>query len=688
MSHNTNPWTSEVQIEVPVITEAALSPDGAYVVYTVREPHLTDTESRYLTHLFLAAVPDDAPAEDPIQLTCGWHTNHHARWSPDGAYLAFLSDRASSGGNGTGKTNLYVMRVAGGEAWALTALEETNITELAWSPDGQRLAFLMEEPPSPAKLKARKSRDDAILWDEDYDFQHLFTVPFSVAPRELPEPAQHTRGRFHVVQLAWLPDGERLALVHQPTPDADDWTQTRLATVPAGLGAGSAPFDLEDLTELGMIREWAPPPMPSPDGAWIACVTGGSPPRWGGANRVVLYAVDGGESRPLTATPDGQCWLVGWAADGMRVYVGDAGGLDAHIWALDVSGESATPLVTTPTAKAAMHTSGHDRIVYLEQTFTRSSALWIWDGADQKSAAPDTQTPGVRFLLAPELPPGWSDRPLPEVEVLRWDPPDPLPGGGSIEGILIYPLGYRRGEQVPLVVDVHGGPTDVFRRAYLGSPDPYCDVLSLAEQGIAVLRANPRGSRGYGHAFRFANYGDWGGGDFRDIMAGVDLLVERGIADPARLGIMGWSYGGYMTSWAITQTDRFRAACVGAGVTNLMSFTGTSDIPGFIPDYLSAEFWEELDPYREHSALFQIGSASTPTLIQHGQSDTRVPLGQGRELYNALKRRGVPVKMVIYPRQGHAISEPRLSIDRRRRSVAWFVEWLGGAEGDAEGRNG
>jgi dipeptidyl aminopeptidase/acylaminoacyl peptidase len=142
------------------------------------------------------------------------------------------------------------------------------------------------------------------------------------------------------------------------------------------------------------------------------------------------------------------------------------------------------------------------------------------------------------------------------------------------------------------------------------------------------------------------------------------------------MGILGWSYGGYMTSWVITQTGRFKAACVGAGVTNLMSFSGTADIPGFIPDYFGGEFWDDLEPYRQHSAMFQVKGARTPTLIQHGQEDIRVPLSQSRELYNALKRRGVPVEMVIYPRQGHSIDEPRLVIDLKRRTTAWFERWI------------
>jgi len=159
-------------------------------------------------------------------------------------------------------------------------------------------------------------------------------------------------------------------------------------------------------------------------------------------------------------------------------------------------------------------------------------------------------------------------------------------------------------------------------------------------------------------------------------MTGVDYVIEMGVADPERLGVMGWSYGGFMTSWIITQSDRFKAASVGAGITNLMSFTGTADIPGFVPDYFRGEFWDVFDKWASHSAMFNIKGVATPTLIQHGEQDRRVPISQGYELYNALKRQGLEVKMVVYPRQPHGIQEPKLQLDAMKRNLEWFDQWL------------
>jgi dipeptidyl aminopeptidase/acylaminoacyl peptidase len=240
-------------------------------------------------------------------------------------------------------------------------------------------------------------------------------------------------------------------------------------------------------------------------------------------------------------------------------------------------------------------------------------------------------------------------------------------------------VGYEKGRKVPLLVVVHGGPTGVFTQSFTGMPSPY-PITAFAERGYAVLRVNPRGSSGYGRKFRYANYKDWGGGDYHDIMSGVDTAVAMGVADPDRLGIMGWSYGGYMTSWVITQTKRFKAASVGAGVTNLMSFTGTADIPGFVPDYFGGEYWDVFDRWRSRSAMFNVKGVTTPTLIQHGEEDRRVPISQGYELYNALVRQGVTAKMVVYPRQPHGLQEPKFIKDAMERNLEWFDRWIKGAK--------
>jgi dipeptidyl aminopeptidase/acylaminoacyl peptidase len=261
-------------------------------------------------------------------------------------------------------------------------------------------------------------------------------------------------------------------------------------------------------------------------------------------------------------------------------------------------------------------------------------------------------------------------------EIIRWKGRD----GMVIEGLLFKPLHYKTGQRVPLITVVHGGPAGYYLNAfYSGYVYPY---QVFAAKGYAVLLPNPRGSGNYGYAFRKANFKDWGGEDYWDIMRGVDSVIVMGVAHPDSLAIMGWSYGGYMTSWIITQTDRFKAASVGAGVTNLYSFTGQTDIPEFMKSYWGVWPWDDPQLYQGRSAVYHIQNMKTPTLIQHGEADARVPIAQGRELYIGLKKMGVPVKFVIYPRQPHGIREPRLLMDAMRRNLEWVERWLGVREED------
>jgi len=236
------------------------------------------------------------------------------------------------------------------------------------------------------------------------------------------------------------------------------------------------------------------------------------------------------------------------------------------------------------------------------------------------------------------------------------------------------PVGYEPGKKYPLILNIHGGPAGGFNEAFIGRFAVY-PIAAFASRGYAVLRPNPRGSGGYGKQFRFANVADWGGKDFDDDMTGVDQVIAMGIADPDHLAVMGWSYGGFMTSWVVTHTNRFKAAVVGAGVTDLWSFTGTADIPGFLPDYFGGEPWEQFRNFTDHSPITFVKNVKTPTLILHGEADVRVPTSQGYEFYHALKSLGVTTKMVVYPRTPHGPREPKFILDIAQRNMDWVEKY-------------
>jgi dipeptidyl aminopeptidase/acylaminoacyl peptidase len=259
----------------------------------------------------------------------------------------------------------------------------------------------------------------------------------------------------------------------------------------------------------------------------------------------------------------------------------------------------------------------------------------------------------------------------PRVETVRWKAKDGL----EIEGLLVHPVKREPGAKVPLVLVIHGGPSGVWRQTYSGNAGPY-PVALFASRGYAVLMPNPRGSSVYGRDFRQQAVQDWRGRDFGDLMSGVDHVIASGLADPERLAVMGWSYGGYMTAWTVTQTTRFKAAAMGAAITDNVSMCGTQDIPSVFQDYFGGPPWEHRDLYARSSPINFVDRVKTPMLILHGEEDQRVPVTQGYEYRRALDRRGVPVRMVVYPRQGHGVTEPKLQKHVMEEHAAWLENYL------------
>jgi len=490
---------------------------------------------------------------------------------------------------------------------------------------------------------------DVNVVDENFKMSRLWVVGLAKDKRE---PQLLTRGAFHVDgKFDWSPDGKTIVFSHTPTPRADDWTQANVSTV-----------DVASATVKPLLHSGAAESQPhySPDGRSIAYVASDDPPTWAGETSVYVVPATGGEPRKLAPTYDHRPNVIGWSADGKRVYYQETRGTVSRLSSLPVDGGA-----------AADFGPGERHDQFSRMNATRSMVGYVSQNSDHAPEAFVTKLDAFGAVQASRVNADLPSYPLGRTEVIRWKSTE----GFEIEGLLTYPVGYEKGRKVPTILNIHGGPAGVWTQTYLASRGIY-PLASFAAQGYAVLRPNPRGSSGYGKAFRHANKKDWGGGDYRDLMAGVDEVVARGIADPERLGVMGWSYGGFMTSWTITQTRRFKAASVGAGVTNLMSFNGTADIPSFVPDYFGAESWDNLELYRAHSAMFQVKGVTTPTLILHGEADVRVPVSQGYEFYNALRRQKVPVKMVTYPRQPHGPNEPKFVMDIGQRLLDWFNGYL------------
>lgn len=386
------------------------------------------------------------------------------------------------------------------------------------------------------------------------------------------------------------------------------------------------------------------------------------PPRWAGYRRIALLPAGGGALKLLPETFDAQPNVIDWSADGKHIYFSETRGTFTRLSAIDVTSNAITELNKGNEVIGGVSLN-QGRVVF---GFTMQNS----EKAPEAFVTPIKTFSPIQVSRAnadlPKLPLGKS-------EVLTWKSSDGL----DVEGILTYPVNYQSGKRVPLLLVIHGGPAGVFTQSFLAGSRSVYPLAAFSARGYAILRVNPRGSSGYGQKFRYGNIKDWGGGDYLDLMTGVDRVIQMGVADPDRLGVMGWSYGGFMTSWIVTQTKRFKAASVGAGVTNLMSFIGTADIPSFIPDYFGGQPWENLDVYRSHSAMFNMKSVSTPTLVQHGEADERVPISQGYEFYNALKVLNVPTRMIVLPRMPHGPNEPKMVLKASQTNLEWFDKYLG-----------
>lgn len=640
-------WTPEEMMKVKPVGNVQVSPDGRRVVFTVTDAVMTDDKSEYLTHIHIA----NADGSNAFQFTTGDKSCTNPQWSPDGRWIAFTSSRG-----GKDKNNLWLIRADGGEAERLTDVK-SGVSNFKWSPDGRTIAYIMPDPQTDAEEKAEKGKNDAKVVDENFKLNRLWVIPVEKDANGKREARQLTKGQFHVGggfggSFDWSPDGQMIVFTHTPTPRVNDWPLADISTVDVATG---------EVKPLATTRAAETQPHYSPDGRWIAYTASDVPPTWGDTSTTLVVAASGGPPRPLAETFDHQPDLIGWSADGQQIYFTEVHGTVTRLSALPVNGGPPHDLDRGDTQMSGVTlNSSRTALGFSAQTANRPQEAFI-TRVDRFAPVPVSR-------INADLP----HHPLGRTETIRWTSSDGL----EIEGLLTYPVDYKAGTRYPLLLIIHGGPAGVFTQTFIANRAAY-PIAAFAAEGYAVLRCNVRGSSGYGKKFRYANYKDWGGMDYQDLMTGVDHVIRMGVADADRLGVMGWSYGGFMTSWIITQTKRFKAASVGAGVTNLMSFTGTADIPGFLPDYFGAEFWDDPDIYRQHSAMFNVKGVSTPTLIQHGEKDERVPVSQGYELYNALQRQGVTVKMVVYPRTPHGPREPKLLLDVMKRNLEWFNQYLG-----------
>ena len=629
------------------VDDPQLSPDGERVAYTVRTTDVkTDKRSK---DVWVASWRDGRER----QLTFTPDNESEPRWSPDGRWLGFLSSRDVD----KESAQLWMLNLAGGEAEKLTSFQG-SVEDYAISPDGLKVALIVSDPEDDKPLVTGTKTEKPVIIDRFYfkeDItgylgtvrQHLYLLDAKTRSTTLLTP-----GPFNEAMPSWSPDGKSLAFVSKraPDPDRDDRFGIYVMT-PA---AGAVQRLITTFQGEGQDTDWASAPQWSPDGRQLAFVAGGDP-------KLLYYAVHGiatvdvasGQVRQLTGTLDRNVDQPRWAHDGKSLYGIVEDDTTAQLVQVSLASGEIHQLTQGQQLIGSLSVAGNSRVTVLH-----SDDYHLPEVAAFESRQFRPLTAQNAALLA-------------EIHVATVDRVDATSRDGTrVSGFVVKPLNYRAGQRYPTLLRIHGGPASQFTHGFS------FEWQLFAANGYAVLAANPRGGTGRGEAYAKAIFADWGNVDAQDVLAHVDLAIANGLADPARLGLGGWSYGGMLTNYVIAQDTRFKAATSGASTSNILAGYGT--------DMYIREYEMELGvPWKNQATWEKISfpflhadRIKTPTLFLCGSADFNVPLLNSEQMYQALRSQNLPTQLVIYPDQNHGLTKPSYLMDRLERYLAWYEKYL------------
>ena len=610
------------------LSEVQIAPDGAYVAWVQsREDPATGTMT-----LAIYTADLHKPGSGPRRVTADKdkadHYENSIAWSPDGKNLAFLSDAEKAG-----QSQLYVTDIDRGKVRKLTNVTGA-LNKPSWSQDGKTLAVLFTEnaPHTPGPLEPVPPQTGVI--DQQIFIQRLAVVDVASGKLRQVSPAD-----LYVYEYDWSPDSQRFAATAAPGPGDDNWWIAQIYSI--NVDSGKATSILK--TQMQIAN-----PVWSPDGMNVAFIGGLMSDEGFNGGDIFSVPAAGGEPRDLTPERKASPKWLRWLPSGQILFTENADGA-VGVGLVEPSGPDVKSLWTENSALALSVTPDMKTSAVIRDSFSSPPEVWAGQIGAWKQI---TRING-------ELHPYWG-----ESKSLHW-----TSESFQVQGWLIYPQKYDPSRRYPMVVAVHGGPAGMVTSRW---PATYNYEIMLAAAGYFVLCPNPRGSFGEGEAFTRANVKDFGYGDLRDILAGVDEVLRTLPVDPNRIGITGWSYGGFMTMWAVTQTDRFRAAVAGAGIANLQSYYGENSIDKWMIPYFGASVYDDPAIYARSSPITFIKNVKTPTLIVVGERDGECPLPQSYEYWHALQTLGVENQFVVYPNEGHRIGRPDHRRDIVRRAIAWF----------------
>jgi len=646
-----------------------ISPDGTLIVYTVDVPVAAGKHRD--AHIWM--VPSNhSSAARPFAYSGA--SESAPDFSPDGTHIAFLSDRpnplaepgsspfhfavapgavpkdvapdpkdakelAESEAKGE---QLWWIPLGGGEAEPLTNLPG-GIRSFKWSHDGKFIGFIRTDTDTPEERERKAAKNDQNVIDHDYHYDRLWI--YNLAAHTAHEL---TTQPLNVDAIDWSPDGTSIIARVSPTPRLDDYWRVSKVVL----------FDTKSGSMQRTIEEHSgyTPPSFSHDGTRISFSR--FTPR-GITDVHIIQILAGGKEIKLEDKLPGTVSQMLWTGAASHLLVSEYVGAHRQELELDPVSFTITPLPGDPRTSEDFQAS-HDgsALTFLGESPESPAEVFSWKG-------------GAAQLLTSTNPQvaQWS---IGSQKEISWRNPT---DHKTIYGVVVLPPDYQEGKRYKTIVHVHGGPEEAWTTGFNGNWYNYATML--ASHGYVVLLPDPRGSDGQGPEFTEANYQDWGGGDFADIMAGVDFLIAQGITDPNRMAIGGWSFGGFMTSWAVTHTDRFKAGMVGAGVTDLYSMATTTDIsPSFSQGYMGP-LATNAAIYDKHSPVRYLDQCHTPVLVLHGEADPRVPISQGQEFYHGLRFMNKEAVMVTYPREPHIFTEREHQIDSLTRILEWYDAHLG-----------
>ena len=632
--------------KVHQLSEVAISPDGKRVIYGEMGTGKRGGANVDVSALWMVSALDGSEAVRVTACPGKVCDEHGATWSPNGAQVAFVTTDAAE------QTQVAVATVANARVEIITHAHGPLDTP-RFSSDGGQIAFLYSvgAPRTPGPLNPL-ARDAGVI-AETYFEQRLAVVPTHGGEVRLLGPQD-----LNIYEYDWSPDGKRFVVSAARGSGDDNWWLAELYLCNA---------------ESGKVTPLLKPPLQtasprfSPDGTRVAYIGGIMSDE--GLTGGDVYVVSAAGGAPVDVTPNlaASVQTITWSAAGRGIVATEFAAGEEVLASIDVEAKSQRELWRGPQMLWANNVLGWgpgDAGISLSKGAAASGVI-----RQSYTSPPEVET-GPLGKWHPITHANVGVRPLTgKVSNVFWKS-----DGFNVQGMLIEPLTVMSGRRYPLVVEVHGGPAYAHYPLFPAKPDSFDAIL--ANQGFFVLKPNPRGSYGQGERFTRANVKDFGYGDLRDILRGVDAVEKVAPIDPARVGIEGWSYGGYMTMWALTQTERFKAAVAGAGVSNWLSYYGTNNIDTWMLPYFGASVYDDPKVYERSSPLTFIKRASAPTLLVGGDRDAEVPITQSYEYWNALRRHGVKTELVIYPDEGHSFFKRDDQVDVATRLVGWFNIYL------------